>query len=152
MASRYARRSFRQFARQLKVYQQSPGQYTDDGFVPGAVTSKLVDAVGQPLSEAIAARVLPEGARVSGGFEFYVNADANIAPLRTGDFPTGRDILQFEGVLYRTVAVQPWYHDHMVVVGERLDTQVAPVEGMSGTVLSGGDEALSESGDNSVLS
>ena len=72
------------------LYQQSPGEYTEDGYVvPGGYVSFPIDAVvAQPPSEAIVARVTQEGTRVAGAMTFYVTGDVNVAPLRTGALPT----------------------------------------------------------------
>ena len=145
----YTRRSFHQFSEDALLYQQSPGTYTEDGIVQGDYVSSHIKVVAQPPSEAVVARVSQEGTRVAGAMTFYVTGDVNVAPLRTGSLPTGRDIVRHANVNYRVTSVEPW-GTYALVYADRLDLQegLLPERGRS-SVRSGGDEA--RSGGDSVV-
>ena len=138
-----ARRQLLARAEDALLYQQSPGVYAQSGYVPGGYVSRHINVVAQPPSEAVSARVLPEGTRVAGIFTFYVVGDLNVAPLRTGALPTGRDIIRHASVNYRVASVEPW-GVYAMVYAIRLDVQDGPIPaGARSAVRSGGDEALS---------
>ena len=137
-----ARRQLLARAEDALLYQQAPGTYTQQGYVYGGYVSRHINVVAQPPSEAVSARVLPEGTRVAGSFTFYVVGDLNVAPVRTGTMPTGRDIIRHRSVNYRVTSVEPW-GVYVLVYAIRLDTQEPIPEGDPAAVLSGGDEALS---------
>ena len=145
--SRIVARQLLALAEEATLYQQTPRVYNETvhEWEPGATVAVSILVVAQPPSEAVAANVLPEGTRVSGAFKFYIAHDANVAPLRTGAMPTGRDLIRYQGVNYRVASVQPWYGDHLVVIAIRLDTQDGPIPaGAPGLALSGGDVAESD--------
>ena len=80
------------FADTATVYEQAPGDRSDNGrWVPGAPTARSISVVAEPMSATQEAQVREAGARLYGGFLFYV-LDEDIAPIRTGDNATGRDI------------------------------------------------------------
>ena len=149
MRSAIVRRQLLAFAEDALLYQQAPGQYTEDGFQAGGYVSRHIDVVAQPPSEAVVARVLPEGTRVAGAMTFYVVGDLNVAPLRTGAMPTSRDLLRHRGVNYRVQSVEPW-GVYVLAYAIRLDVQEDIPEGVPAAVMSGGDEVVSLS--NRVLS
>ena len=137
------RRQILALAEDALVYHQAPGDYDDTGrFVPGATVARNIRVVAQPMTEALAARVLPEGTRLTGQFRFYVLPTANVAPLRIGDMPTGRDIIRYSETNYRVSSVEPW-GGYTVVFAIRLDNQETLPDGSPALVLSGGDVALS---------
>ena len=143
MTSKYARRSLRQFAETVVVFQESPGDRDDTGrYVPGAYSSRHVQAVVQPLNDAVRVRVVGEGERLTGAMAFYVLPSAGIAPLRTGALPTGRDIILYREVFYRVTATEPWPDDYVLAIGERIDPQTDIPQGLQ-RILSGGDVVLS---------
>ena len=149
MRSAIVSRQILALAEDATLYQQSPGEYTEGGYVAGGYVSFPIRAVAQPPSEAIVARVTQEGTRVAGAMTFYVTGDVNVAPLRTGALPTGRDIVRHANVNYRVTSVEPW-GTYALVYADRLDLQegLLPERGRS-SVRSGGDEA--RSGGDSVV-
>lgn len=149
--SRIVRRQLLALAEEATLYQQAPGAFTEDGFVEGDVVATHIRVVAMPPSEAILARVEPEGARVAGSFTFYVLPEVSVAPLRTGDFPTSRDIIRYRNVNYRVSSTEPWYDAYAMIFAVRLEVQDGPIPaGARSAVRSGGDEALS--GGDRVLS
>ncbi len=117
-----ARRQLLARAEDALLYQQSPGAYTQGGYVAGSYVSSHINVVAQPPSEAVVASVLPEGTRVGGIFTFYVVGDLNVAPVRTGTMPTSRDLIRHRSVNYRVSSVEPW-GVYALVYAIRLDVQ-----------------------------
>ena len=150
--SAIARRQLRAFAETVLLFQESPGDRDAQGhWKPGAYGSKHVQAVVQPLNDAVRARVLGEGTRIEGGYSFYVLPSlSTIEPLRVGLMPTGRDIVEYREVFYRITATEPWPDDYVLAIGERIDPQPTLVGGDLVVVTSGGDTALS--GGNTAIS
>ena len=72
---------------------------------------------------------------------FYMLPSANVEPLRTGDAPTGRDIIKSDGVYYRVQSVEPW-GVYIMVYAVRLDEQKELPE-LKAAILSGSDTVLS---------
>ena len=145
MRNAIVRAQLRRFAEDVLLFQEAPGDRDDKGrWKPGAYGSKHVQTVVQPLSEAVRARVLGEGTRLEGGFQFYVLPSANVAPLRTGETTaTGRAIIEHREVFYYVTATEPWPDSYVLAIGVRIDPQPSLVEGVPSAMLSGGDVALS---------
>ena len=72
---------------------------------------------------------------------FYMLPTSNVEPLRTGDAPTGRDLIQFDGVYYRVQSVEPW-GAYIMAYAVRLDEQKELPE-LKASILSGSDTVLS---------
>ena len=141
--SNIARRQLRAFGAEAILFQQAPGYRSDNGrWVPGATVARNIRVSAQPMTEALAARVLPEGTRLTGQFRFYV-LPVNVAPLRIGDMSTGRDIIRYAETNYRVSNVEPW-GGYVVVFAERLDNQETLPDGSPALVLSGDDPVLSD--------
>ena len=91
------------------------------------------------------ARVAPEATRVTGAFTFYVLPSmSTIAPLRTGDMATGRDIITYRSVNYRVSSTEEWGDDYLFVYAVRMDVQEPIPEGIPVAITSGDDAVLSD--------
>ena len=139
------RRQLLALAEDATLYHQAPGDRNEHGvYVPGATVSRNIKVVAQPPSDAVVARVGAEGTRVAGALTFYVLPSANIAPLRTGDMPTGRDLITHKEINYVVHSLEPW-GDYLLANAERLDVQEPIIENPPVAMVSGGDIALSDS-------
>ena len=152
MSNAIVRTQLAMFAETVLLFQEAPGDRDDKGYwKPGAYGSRHVEAVVQPLTEAVRARVLGEGTRIEGGFQFYVLPSlSTIEPLRVGIHATGRDIIEHRGIFYYASATEPWPDAYVLVIGTRMDPQPALVGGDPVVVTSGGD--FVESDGNRVVS
>ena len=145
------RRQLLALAEDAILYQEAPGQFTEDGYVAGQTVSTIIRVSGQPMTEAVAAQVLPEGTRIAGSFRFYVLPSENVMPLRTGDFPTGRDIIRYREINYRASSAQPWAETYTVVYATREETQDGPPPSGARARATSGDD-FAESGSQRAVS
>ena len=130
------------FAENATLYKQAPGHRDRGRWVPGATVARHIRVSAQPMTEALAARVVQDGTRLIGEFRFYILPAVNVAPLRIGDMSTGRDIIRHLDTNYRVQSVESW-NTYVMVSAVRLDNQETLPDGSPALVLSGGDTALS---------
>ena len=100
---------------------QAAGSRNDEGeFVPGATTQRAVKLASAPLDNDMR-DVLPEGARLDAGRDFYIPAATAAQlpqPLRVGDGQTDGDVIVYRGSRYRILEVSDWTpHGYVHAVG-----------------------------------